>query len=71
MPTLLYMLGIPKEDYENTALGRPLVNTEKSFAILTNGTLKGEENLTDEEIEIYKKSLDLSDKMIRANHPYK
>lgn len=70
MPTLLYMLGIPTNQYENTALGRNLLNTQKSFAILTNGTLKGEENLTPEEQEIYKKSLDLSDKMIRANHPY-
>lgn len=71
MPTLLYLLGIPKDQYENTALGRNLLNTQKSFAILTNGTLKGEENLTEEEQTIYKQSLDLSDKMIRANHPYK
>lgn len=70
MPTLLYMLGIPSGQYENSALGRNLLNTQKSFAILTNGTLKGEENLTPEEQEIYKKSLDLSDKMIRANHPF-
>lgn len=71
MPTLLYLLGIPKDQYENTALGRNLLNTQKSFAILTNGTLKGEENLTEEEQNIYKQSLELSDKMIRANHPYK
>lgn len=71
MPTLLYMLGIPSNQYENTALGRNLLNTQKSFAILTNGTLKGEENLTPEEQTIYKQALDLSDKMIRSNHPYK
>ena len=71
MPTLLYLLGVDKEKYENTALGRNLLNTEKSFAVITNGTLKGGENLTAEEKEIYIKSLDISDKMIRANYTHK
>lgn len=70
MPTLLYLLGVDKENYENTALGKNLLNTNKSFAVITNGTLKGGENLTDKEKEIYKKSLDLSDKMIRANYTH-
>lgn len=70
MPTLLYYLGIDKSKYENSALGRNLLNTNKSFAVITNGTLKGGENLTDKEKEIYKKSLDLSDKMIRANYAH-
>lgn len=67
MPTMLYLLGVDKEKYEYTALGRTLLNTQKSFAVITNGTLKGEENLTDKEKEVYKKTLELSDKMIRAN----
>jgi len=67
MPTLLYYLGIDKDKYENTALGRTLLNTEKSFAVITNGTIKGGENLTDKEKEVYKKLLEISDKMIRAN----
>lgn len=71
MPTVLYYLGIDKSKYENTALGRNLLNTNKSFAVITNGTLKGGENLTDKEKEIYKKSLELSDKMIRSNSAHK
>ncbi|EKQ50878.1 MULTISPECIES: LTA synthase family protein [unclassified Clostridium] len=70
MPTLLYLLGVDKDKYENTALGRNLLNTNKSFAVITNGTLKGGENLTDKEKEVYKKSLDISDKMIRANYAH-
>lgn len=70
MPTLLYLLGVDKDKYENTTLGRNLLNTNKSFAVITNGTLKGGENLTDKEKDIYKKSLDLSDKMIRANYAH-
>lgn len=68
MPTLLYYLGVDKSKYEDTALGKNLLNTNKSFAVITNGTLKGGENLTDKEKEVYKKSLDISDKMIRANY---
>jgi len=71
MPTLLYLLGVDKSKYENSALGRNLLNTNKSFAVITNGTLKGGENLTDKEKEVYKKSLDTSDKMIRANYPHR
>lgn len=67
MPTLLYALGIPKEEYDDTALGRNLLNTDKSFAVLTDGSVR-HENLTDAEVEIVKSSLDLSDKMIRGNH---
>lgn len=70
MPTLLYYLGVDKSKYEDSALGRNLLNTNKSFAVITNGTLKGGENLTDKEKEVYKKSLDISDKMIRANYAH-
>lgn len=70
MPTLLYLLGVDKEKYENTALGKNLLNTNKSFAVITNGTLKGGENLTDKEKEVYKNSLYISDKMIRANYTH-
>ena len=71
MPTLLYLLGIPSEEYSDSALGRNLLNTNKSFAVITDGTIKGSENLTDDEISIYSKALDISDKIIRSNYtPY-
>lgn len=70
MPTLLNLLGVDEDKFENTALGRNLLNTNKSFAVITNGTIKGEENLSEKEIEIYKKSLDISDKMIRSNNAH-
>lgn len=68
MPTLLSMLGVDKEKYQDTALGRNLLNTNKSFAILTDGTIKDKDTLSDEEKQTYKNILDLSDKMIRANY---
>ena len=67
MPTLLYLLGVEKEKYINTALGRNLLNTNKSFAALTNLDVIGD-NLTEEEREIHKNIMLLSDKMIRSNY---
>lgn len=66
MPTLLYLLGVDNNVYQNTALGRNLLNTKRSYAVLTDKTIKGE--LTDKEKEIVGNILDLSDKMIRANY---
>ena len=67
MPTLLYLMGVENDKYINTALGRNLLNTNKSFAVLTNLEIVSE-NLTDEEKEIYKNIVELSDKMIRSNY---
>lgn len=66
MPTLLYLLGVDNNLYQNTALGRNLLNTKRSYAVLTDKTIKGE--LTDKEKEIVGNVLDLSDKMIRADY---
>ena len=70
MPTLLYLLGIPADQYENTCMGRNLLNTNRSYAVINNGKIYGEETLTEEEKEIFSKSLDISDKIIRANYNY-
>lgn len=67
MPTLLYLMGIPNEKYEGTALGRNLLNTNRSFAVTTNLDIF-ENGLTEEQREIYKSMVELSDKMIRANY---
>lgn len=66
MPTLLYLLGVDNNVYQNTSLGRNLLNTKRSYAVLTDKTIKGE--LTDKEKEIVGNVLDLSDKMIRADY---
>ena len=67
MPTLLYALGVDSSVYENTALGRNLLNTNRNFAVLTNGTVKGF-NLTQEEEDMIKNSLDISDKIITSDY---
>lgn len=66
MPTLLYLLGIDENNYQNTAMGRNLLNTNRNYAILTDGTIKGT-NLSEKDKKIIKSSLDLSTKMIKSN----
>jgi phosphoglycerol transferase MdoB-like AlkP superfamily enzyme len=67
LPTLAYTLGITKEKYENTALGRNLLNTRKSFAVLSDGKFLGEKSSDLEEEEAIK-GLEIADKLIRSNY---
>lgn len=67
MPTVLSLLGVDNNKYQNTTLGRNLLNTNRSYAVLTNGTIKGD-NLSSDDEDIIESSLDLSDKIIRSNY---
>ena len=67
MPTVLYMLGVDSDKYQNTALGRNLLNTKRSYAVLTDGSIRAKDLSSDEE-QMLKNSLDISDKMIRSNY---
>ncbi|MDR6551135.1 LTA synthase family protein [Paenibacillus qinlingensis] len=42
LPTLAYLMGVDKAKFEPTAMGKILVNTNRNFTILNNGTLVGE-----------------------------
>jgi phosphoglycerol transferase MdoB-like AlkP superfamily enzyme len=68
MPTIAYLMGIDEGRYENTSLGRNLLNTKKSYALLTDGTIIGKENLTEEDIDHINKSFQISDLIIRTNY---
>lgn len=67
MPSMLYLLGADSNKYKDTAFGRNLLNTNRSFAVITNGTVKGTD-LTAGEEKLIGNSLELSDKMIRADY---
>ncbi|WP_024614004.1 LTA synthase family protein [Clostridium sp. Ade.TY] len=69
MPTLLYTLGIPSNKYQDTALGRNLLNTNRDYAVLTNGKIIGNtKDLSKKQLELIEGSLEMSDKMIRADY---
>ncbi|OPJ61207.1 LTA synthase family protein [Clostridium oryzae] len=70
MPTLCYTFGIDSKEYENTTMGRNLLNTKKSFALLANGTILGADKLSKKDIEHIKQSFDVADKIIRTDYFY-
>ena len=67
MPTMLYLLGVDSNKYENTALGRNLLNTNRSYAVITNGDIKGT-NLSDEDKIQLGGILQFSDSRIRGDY---
>lgn len=68
LPSLLYLLGIPKEDYETTLLGRNLFSTSRSFCLQDDGKLYG--SLSEEDYEVAQTMYYLSDILIRSNQTY-
>ncbi|WP_034849404.1 LTA synthase family protein [Clostridium hydrogeniformans] len=66
MPTLLYLMGVPREDFEDSTMGKVLVNSKKNYSVLTNRTVVGE--FTEEEKEHAIQGLDLADKLIKSNY---
>ena len=67
LPTLAYAFGLDENKYEDTAMGRNLLNTNRSYALLNDGTIRGKETLTKKETEFVTESFDISDSLIRAN----
>lgn len=67
LPTISYLMGIDEKDYEDTAMGRNLLKTQKNYAVLTNRKFMG-----DADNEKYKDSaiegLDLADMIIKSNY---
>ncbi|MDP4089542.1 MAG: LTA synthase family protein [Bacillota bacterium] len=68
LPTLAYTLGIDSSKYNNSALGRNLLNTNRDFALLADGTIKGKENLSSEVLQSIQASFDISDKLLRTDY---
>ncbi|GAB6168107.1 LTA synthase family protein [Clostridium carnis] len=41
LPTIAYLLGIDRKEFENSSMGRVLVNTNKDASLLNNGEILG------------------------------
>jgi phosphoglycerol transferase MdoB-like AlkP superfamily enzyme len=67
LPTLSYLIGVDKEEYETTAMGRNLLNSNKNFAVLSSGKYIGDKTSETEEQHAIK-GLELADKIIRSNY---
>lgn len=67
MPTILYLMGIDKKEYVNTAMGRNLLNTKESYAVMPNGEIDGDAGSKDKDNEAID-GLDIADKIIRSDY---
>lgn len=67
LPTLAYLFDANKDEYENTAVGRNLLNTRKNYVVLSNRQYLGKESVPGEKGDMLK-AIDLSDKLIRGNY---
>lgn len=66
MPTLAYLMGVDEENYINTAMGRNLLKTNKSYAVLRDRTLVGNPDESDEKLAL--QGMELSDIIIRGDY---
>ncbi|MDP4182905.1 MAG: LTA synthase family protein [Bacillota bacterium] len=67
LPTICYLLGVDESNYTNSAMGRNLLKTKKSFVVLENKKVVSA-NLKENEKNQAIKGLDLADKIIRSNY---
>lgn len=67
LPTVSYLMGVDENSYISTALGRNLLNTNKNFAVLSNGKYIGDyQNEVEKERAV--EALEISDKLLRSNY---
>ncbi|MDU4952642.1 MULTISPECIES: LTA synthase family protein [Clostridium] len=67
MPTVLYALGVEKDKYINTVMGRNLLNTKRNFTVLNFGEIVGNPNTKEEEQHI-KNAIPIANKIIEGNY---
>lgn len=67
MPTLAYLMGVDRKEYEGTVMGRNLLNTKRDFAVLSSGQVVGTFS-SDNEREDAARGLGIADEIIRSNY---
>lgn len=67
LPTVSYLLGIDKNKYLNTSMGRVLVNTNRDATIIKGNEIKGSVK-SYEEKEHLLKSYEIGEKIIKNNY---
>lgn len=67
MPTVLYLLGVEKENYINSCMGKNLLNTKRNYTILQSEEIVGQAMNKKEENHI-RSVFDISSNIIRGNY---
>jgi lipoteichoic acid synthase len=67
LPTIAYLMGVDENEYEKTVMGRNLLNTQKSFAVLWDGQyLSVEQDPAQKEHVL--RGMTLADKIIQSDY---
>jgi len=67
LPTISYLLGIDRSEFENTSMGRVLVNTDRDAVILNDGTIMGTPK-DEKETNHLKEIFNIADSVISKNY---
>ncbi|MFT8351934.1 LTA synthase family protein [Clostridium saccharoperbutylacetonicum] len=67
LPTILYMLGYDRKAFEDSSMGRVLVNTERDATILNDGQIMGIPK-DEKELNHLKDTFDIADTIIEKNY---
>lgn len=67
MPTIASLMGVNSEEFEDTAMGRNLLNTKKNFTVLASGEYIGEK-VSEDDTQHAVKGIEIADKIIRSNY---
>ena len=68
LPTLASLMGVDKAKYESTSMGRNLLNTNKSYALLNDGTIVTDKKLSEADKAHINKSFEVSDFIVKTNY---
>lgn len=67
LPTISYLLGVKRDEFDNTSMGRVLVNTNRNTTILNNGDIIGTPKDANEEKHL-KDTFKIADFIIEGNY---
>lgn len=67
LPTISYLLGIERKSFENSSMGRVLVNTNRNYTILNSGEIIGTPS-NKEELKNLENSFKIADYIIKGNY---
>lgn len=67
LPTISYLLGVDRNKFDSTSMGRILVNTNKDATIINNGTIMGTPK-NEDEIKHLKDTFNIADNIIEGNY---
>ncbi|MCA1065367.1 LTA synthase family protein [Rossellomorea sp. AcN35-11] len=68
-PTLAYMMGIDDKDYDDVIMGRNMLTSDNSFAVIPlQNTIQSDRELSEEQKEFELRAQQVSDLIIRSNY---